>query len=95
MTHPGHAPFNVVLGPRARSLLDSLSPRYYGRAMATVHDLVDDPHPDDETRISMPFPFPFGTLAYRTNGFFITYRIENVGTIRVLNIVWENPDYWG
>ncbi|MCY4448131.1 MAG: hypothetical protein OXE02_04720 [Chloroflexi bacterium] len=47
--------------------------------MATVHDLVDDPHPDDETRISIPFPFPFGTLAYRTNGFFITYWIENVG----------------
>ena len=52
MTHPDHAPFNVVLGPRAR-------------------------------------------IAYTANGFFITYRIENVGTLRVLNIGWGNPDYWG
>ncbi|MDE2837718.1 MAG: hypothetical protein OXL97_09485 [Chloroflexota bacterium] len=43
----------------------------------------------------MPFPFPFGTLGYKANGFFITYRIENVRTIRVLNITWDNPDYWG
>lgn len=95
MTHPDHAPFNVVLGPRARSFLSSLSPRSYGRVMATVHDLVDNPYPDDETRTPMPFPFPYGTIAYTANGFFITYRIENVGTLRVLNIGWDNPDYWG
>ena len=95
MTHPDRAPFNVVLGQRARSFLASLSDRSYGRAMATVHDLVDDPHPDNAAKILLPFPFPYGTIAYTANGFFITYRIENTGTLLVLNIVWVSPGYWG
>ena len=79
MTHPGHVPFRVEFEQRARDFLRSLTPRHYGQAMTAVHDLVEDPHPDDRTRIWLPLPFRFGAIGYTANGFFITYGIETYG----------------
>ena len=63
--------------------------------MATVYSLVDDPHPDGRTRIPLPFPYRFGSIGFTSNGFFIMYAIEDSTKIVVLNITWDNPDYWG
>ena len=99
MTHPGHVPFRVEFEQRARDFLRSLTPRHYGQAMTAVHDLVEDPHPDDRTRIWLPLPFRFGAIGYTANGFFITYGIEtygieDAGTLRVYTIGWVGPDHW-
>ncbi len=95
MTNPGHGPFDVLFKESAEDFLSGLTPRHYGRAMTVVRGLMDDPHSDGQTTIRLPFPFSYGSIGFRANGFFITYRIENVGTLRVLNIGWGNPDYWG
>ena len=95
MTQPGRVPYRVEFERRARDFLNGLTPRQYGQAMVTVHDLVDDPRPDERTRISLPFPYRFGSISYTANHFFIMYVIEEPTTIVVLNIAWSGPDYYG
>lgn len=95
MTQPGPVPYKVEFDRSAQAFLDSLTPRQYGRAMGTVFSLVDDPHSDGRTRIPLPFPYRFGSIGYTANGFFIIYAIEEPSTLVVLNITWDNPDYWG
>ena len=95
MTQPGRVPYRAEFEPRARGFLDGLTPRDYGRAMATVHDLVEDPYPDGRTRIRLPFPYRFGSIGYTANGFFIVYSIPDTVKMLVHYIGWVNPDYWG
>ena len=56
MTHSGHGPFEVRFKESAEDFLSGLTPRYYGRVMAAVRGLMDDPYPDEQVRIQLPFP---------------------------------------
>ncbi len=95
MTNPGPGPFEVRFKESAEAFLSGLTPRYYGRAMTTVHHIMDNPYPDDQAKIRLPFPFSYGSMGLRANGFFITYEFVDERTIRVLTVGWDNPDYWG
>ena len=95
MTQPGRVPYKVEFEQRAKDFLNVLTPRQYGLAMTTVHDLVDGPHPDGLARIRLPFPYRFGSIGYTANGIFVIYAIEEPSTIVVLSIRWAGPDYWG
>lgn len=95
MTQPGHVPYRVEFERRARVFLNSLTPRRYGQAMATGHDLVDDPYPDGRTRIRLPLPYRYGSVGYTANGFFVMYVVEDSTTIMVLTISRASPDYYG
>lgn len=95
MTQPGRVPYRVEFEQRAKDFLNGLTPRQYGLAMATVHDLVDDPHPDERTRVSLPFPYRFGSIGYTAHGVFVMYAIEEPLTVVVLNIRWASSDYYG
>ncbi len=95
MTNPGHGPFEVLFKESAEYFLSGLTPRYYGRAMTAVRGLMNNPYPDERAKMPLPFPFPYGSMGCRVSGFFITYEFVDAATIRVLNIVWDNPDYWG
>ena len=95
MTNPGHGPFDVLFKENAEYFLSGLTPRYYGRVMTVVRGLMDDPYPDGQTRVRLPFPFSYGSIGCRVSGFFITYEFADATTIRILNITWDNPDYRG
>lgn len=95
MTNPGHGPFEVRFKKNAEDFLSGLTPRHYGQVMTAVRGLMDDPYPDEQAKIPLPFPFPYGSIGFRASGFFITYEFADATTIRVLNITRDNPDYWG
>ena len=95
MTNPGHGPFEVRFKESAENFLAGLTPRHYGRVMTAVRSLMDDPCPDERTRIRLPLPFRYGSIGWRVSGFFITYEFVDETTLRVLSIGWVNPDYWG
>ena len=95
MTNPGHGPFEVRFKESAEDFLSGLTPRYYGRVMTAVRGLMDNPYPDEQAKIPLPFPFPYGSIGFRASGFFIAYELADATTIRILNIGWDNPDYWG
>ena len=95
MTNPGHAPFDVLFKETAQLFLSGLTPRYYGQAMAAVRGLMDDPYPDGRVRVSLPFPFSYGSIGCHVSGFFITYEFVDATTIRILTIGRDNSGYWG
>lgn len=54
-----------------------------------------EPYPDGRTKVRLPFPFRYGTIACISDGFFIVYEFENAATVRVSTISWYTGQYWG
>ena len=95
MSNGDSPPVDVFLDQRAEDAFRSLEVLDRLRVQEAIDRLMSDPYPDGTTKIQLPFPFRYGTIGYRTDGFFITYGFENAATLRVYTISWDTGYYFG
>ena len=95
MSNGDSPPADAFLDQRAREFFASLEVVDRLRVQDAIDQLMADPHPDGAVKIRLPFPFLYGTIGYRCDGFFITYGFENAATLRVYTISWDTGYYFG
>jgi|GEM_PF-1505997 len=95
MSNGNSTPVDVFWDQVARDFLRTLPPAERQVVQAAVDHLMDHPQADGVAKIWLPFPFLYGTIAYRVSGFFITYGFENAATIRIYTVSRDTGQYWG
>ncbi|MDE2801988.1 MAG: hypothetical protein OXK21_03785 [Chloroflexota bacterium] len=88
-------PVDAYLSREARASLNALSSEEQLRVRDAIDYLMIDPEPDGSSKVRLPLPYRFGTISYRSGGFFFTYEFENAMVVQVLTISRAGPDYWG
>ena len=66
-------PGDVYLSRGARAFLDALPLEEQRRVRDAIDYLMIDPEPDGSSKVRLPLPYRFGTISYRSGGFFFTY----------------------
>ncbi|MCY4583316.1 MAG: hypothetical protein OXE50_11055 [Chloroflexi bacterium] len=88
-------PVDVYLSRDARAFLNALPLEEQQRVRDAIDYPMVDSDPDGSSKVRLPLPYRFGTISYRSGGFFLTYEFENAMVVHVLTISRAGPDYWG
>ncbi|MDP3939505.1 MAG: hypothetical protein Q8R92_15405 [Deltaproteobacteria bacterium] len=83
--------------PSARAFVETLEPELRAEWKDVMKELLRDPEPDDEQRVTLGPPFPAGLIGTWTGSFWIAYRLINREVVEVANVYWspESPRYRG
>ena len=88
-------PVDVYLSRGARAFLNALPIEEQQRVQDAIDYLMIDPETDGSSKVRLPLPYRFGTISYRSGGFFFTYEFANAIVVHVHTISRTGPDYYG